>query len=528
LAEWLLRSGRGPSLGEALAAGGLLALVAAACYGAFVAHGGFYSDDWSHVATYHFADPPRYWSSVSDFQEVLGGRPLFALLLPIPQALFDGEPGRHLALAAALGAVTSLCFYVLLRTLEMAPVHAAAIAILALLFPWSDSIRLWPTGSVIGVAVCLFLIGLIVALRGFNHHGRAAAAMHGAADALYLLSILTYEAAALAALLAGLLYRGRGSPSSVARRWLADVVVVLGGLAYSYSTTVSSRHVGSPVERLDDVGAFAKDSFLLLASSIMPFGSPGRAVQGVVLLLAAGAAAALLIRVRRSGDPEVRFWIRWMAIGVVGVAAAYFMFLGSHLYPRDPGIDNRINVFAGLAFVLLTYSLIAGVARLFIRSASVAAGLTLALALVIGVGYEVRLADDQSDWRAAADRQQVVLDRIEGGLSPIPPGSTLLSFGFPSQTAPEVPIFDRSWDLQGALQLREGQADLRAFPIFEGVMVTCEGTRAVVDGGPGYGTFEAPYGGLYFFEPGLGGTRIASRLDCARALRRYRPGPLEA
>jgi hypothetical protein len=54
--ERLLSETRGPALGEALVAAGLFLVLALLAYGSYVADGGFYSDDWSHAANYHFAE----------------------------------------------------------------------------------------------------------------------------------------------------------------------------------------------------------------------------------------------------------------------------------------------------------------------------------------------------------------------------------------------------------------------------------------------------------------------------------------
>ncbi|HET7507997.1 MAG TPA: hypothetical protein VFJ53_06530, partial [Solirubrobacterales bacterium] len=352
----LLSEKRGPSGREALIAIGLFALLAVLAYGSYVADGGFYSDDWSHAANYSFADSPRYFTSVSHLEDFLGGRPLSALLMPIPQAVFGPHPAPHLALAAAVGILTSLCFFLFLRTMGMAPLHAWMIGALALLFPWADSSRLWATASVNSLSVCFFLLGLVVALRGFDHRGRRGTLMHAGAALLYLLSVLTYEVTAAAALLAGFLYLGRTSRRRALRSWAADVAVVFAGLLYSLVTTSSARPVATIAERLEDLPDFVRDSFLLLASALQPFGEMGRPLQALVLLIAAAVVVAALLRLRRREDQVLRRWLGWALIGVVAAAAAYFMFLGSHLYPRDPGIDNRINVFASLAICLVVYA----------------------------------------------------------------------------------------------------------------------------------------------------------------------------
>ena len=453
MTEWLLRPAKGPAPKELAGVVLVLLAVGAAAYGLYVTRGGFYSDDWSNAANYRFADPPRFWSSVSDLEAVLGGRPILALLLPVPHAILGTDQGLQLALALFLGVLTSACFYALLRTLSMAPVHALAIAVLVLLFPWSDSIRLWATASVNSVAVCLFLIGLAVALRGLERPGRGGVAMHVVADTLFLLSVLTYEVAAAAALVAGFLYIGRAPPGTVARRWAADVVVVLAALAYSLSTTVTTRHVGTLGDRIGDVGTFLRESLLLLASSLLPVGSLGRLVQAGVLMLVGAVICLAVLRKRRDGEQKLGEWLRWIVIAMVAIGAAYFMFLGSHLHPRDPGIDTRINVFAGLGFCLLVYAIVAAASHLLLGPGSRAAALTVVAVAAIAVGYGIRVADDERAWELASTRQLEVLRVAGDELAPLPSGSTVITFGFPSQAAPEVPIFNKSWDLRGALRL---------------------------------------------------------------------------
>jgi hypothetical protein len=509
------------------AAAVLFALLALVAYGYHVAHGGFYTDDWANAAGYHFADSPRYWNAVAEIRQVVGGRPVMALLLPLPHALLGLDPTLHLALAALLGIAAALCLFVLLRTLEMPPAHAWAIAALALLFPWSDSLRLWPAASLNTISICFFLVGLTIALRGFRYSGRRGTAMHAGAALLYLLSVLTYEVTAAAALLAGLLYLGRAPRPVVLRAWLVDVVAVMGGLIFSLTATVSSRHVGSLSERVGDLPRFTREFLLLLAAALQPFGTMGRPLQALLLLLAGVVIVAALLRLRRHGDPALRFWLRWAAIGLVAVGAAYFMFLGSHLHPLDPGIDNRINVFAGLGVCLLVYAIVACAAHLLVGSHSLATGLALGLAAVIAVGYGTRLASDEADWKNAADRQAEIVKGADAGLSSVPRGTTVLSFGAPAQTAPGVPVFSRFWDLGGALRLHSGGAVTSAYPVYEGVSVSCE-RRLAIDGGEGYGRFELPYQRLYFGDLDAGrGAWVASRASCDKALRRLRPGPLE-
>ncbi len=289
-----------------------------------------------------------------------------------------------------------------------------------------------------------------------------------------------------------------------------------GPLVYSLTTTVATRHVGSIGERVGDIGAFVRESLLLLASAILPVGSLSKPVQALVLLLVAVVVVLALVRLRRHGDPALRVWVRWMALGLAAVAAAYFMFLGSHLHPLDPGIDTRINVFAGLAYCVLVYAVVAAGSQLIFGSRPLATGAAIA---AIGIGYGVRLAGDEMAWRDAAARQQNMLGLIDRKLPGLPRGSTLLTFGFPCQAAPEVPIFNKSWDLSGALRLQSNDSTLRAYPIYYGVKVRC-GRRLMVAGGGDYGTFRIEYGRIFLLDARQREKRVGSSAECTSALRR--------
>jgi hypothetical protein len=156
----------------------------------------------------------------------------------------------------------------------------------------------------------------------------------------------------------------------------------------------------------------------------------------------------------------------------------------------------------------------------------VATAATVAVAAVIAIGYLIRVADDQSDWHAASQQQQGVLDKVTE--MQLPSGSTVLTFGVPAQAAPGVPIFGKSWDLGSALQVELDDAELRAYPIYQGLNLRCEAKGLVVAGGGDYGKNRVHYGRLYFLDvPRASQERITGRAACARALGNFEPGPLE-
>lgn len=84
----------------------------------------------------------------------------------------------------------SACLYALLR---MPALHAFAVVALVLVFPFSDTTRLWAMAGYNQIAVVLWLLGVLVALRGLGATGRRGAPLHAGAAALYVLGILVWS-----------------------------------------------------------------------------------------------------------------------------------------------------------------------------------------------------------------------------------------------------------------------------------------------------------------------------------------------
>jgi hypothetical protein len=505
----------------------ILVAVAAAAYGAYVAHGGFYLDDWSNASDYQLARHPRYWSAVGDLHRTLGGRPVTALLVPIPHALFGVHPRLHLGLAAALGVVTSLSFYVLLRALSIPAVHACAIAVLALLFPWSDSVRLWAATSINSLSVCFFALGLATALHSLDRRGRAAVFMHAAAVALFVLSVFTYEVAAAAIILAGVLYLPRTSRRRALQYWAADVLAVLAALVYSLTATIGTRDVSSIGDRIHDARVFAREAVLLMSAAVVPVGRAD--ARGKGLAIALGVAAVLLFaltRLRRERNARLRLWLQAFAVAAVAIAAADFMLLGSRLHPLDPGLGNRINVFAALPYCVLAYSVVALVVLLVTRGRAPDGALAVVAVALLAAGYGVKLARDESHWRRAASIQRGVLASIASDRVRLVDGDAVFSFGAPGDAAPGIPVFDRSWDLSGALRLQTGDRNVNGYPVFRGVSTRCASATVDVTGPGSYGTIRVPYRQAIFVDVQTGRVaRVTSRPKCERSIRTFAPGP---
>jgi hypothetical protein len=478
-------------------------------------HGGFYSDDWGNASDYTFAAPPRYPTAVSEFSGLLGGRPLLAVLLPLPYAVFGVDQTPHLVLAAVLAVLVVLSFYAVLRALGLPALDAALIAALALAFPWSDAAQLWPTAAINNAAVIFFLLGLRLALAGLERRGQAAIALHAAAVALFVMSVLTYEVAAAAALLAGALYLGRAPRRKALVLWAVDAAAVLGALAYEWHATSTTRGVAPLSSRWDQLPRFVRESSWLVARTVYP-DAGSKVVRDVVLAAVVVAVAAALARGRR--DAEVRSWLVVVAAAAIAIVAADLMVEGSGLFPLSPGLDNRGNIFAALGYAAFTYGVLrlAAMAVLYPRNGAAVVVSTLAALAVLG-WYVAIVRDDVGVWDHAATRQAELLRRLDRTLPRPPQGTTIFLYGSPREVAAGVPVFDADWDLNGAVKLLYDDGSLRAFPAPE------NGLRCGPSGVPRpLGVHfdqpdEAPYGKVLAFNAATSATRVLkSASDCRR------------
>ena len=510
---------------ELASVGVFLAALGALVFGPHIAHGGFWLDDWGRAATYEFAPNPRYLNAVHAEAAAQGGkRILLAVGLPLPYALFGLRSSLHLGLALGLGVLTSWAYFLLLRTLDLPRLHAAIVAALALLFPWNDSLRLWSTAGINYLAVVFYLLGATLALRSLSLTGRRSILGHAGAVCLYLLSVLTYEIAAVVALLTGALYLTRTMARRALARWAVDVVVVAGALLISVVLIAHRQGSGGSLhDRISAVSTYLRQSASLLGSALIPIGT-AREVKAVALLLVLATTLLAFGTHRDAIRKQLHIWFFAGFVSLVAIAAAYIVFLGYGLFPLSPGRDNRVNAFAALPWALLVYSIVMAAATLLsfrLRRELVAA----ALAILIAVGYAVKVRHDASRWEQAADLQVTVLSALRA-LPALPPGTTVYTFGHPAQVAPEIYIFAKVYDLNAAIKLVLHDESLHAYPVAEPVRVLCTSAGIVPTGPSTHGSARSRYGEALFLDiPSRHFAWIRSQRACHRNLVRFVPGP---
>jgi hypothetical protein len=469
------------SVAEAALAGVVAIGLAFAAYGAHVARGGFYLDDWAYASEAELFGRNHSILSLADRllndPDALlsaGGRPLAALFFATSYSVFHSDATAHLVLAVVFTALMSALLFAVLRNLGLERIHAAAIAALVLVFPASDSTRFWAAADVGSLAISFFLAGLLLALAGLRTEGRRPVLLHAGALVFYALSLLTYEVAAAAIFCTLLIYRARGPWRKCVVRWGCDVAVLVMTALYLRSTT--TKGVTSLHGEVDRVRAIQGQARTLVSQLGIQDGRPLLWLPAVVVVLV--LAAVLGIRRplgARVGD-DLRRWVVTAGAGIAAVGVGYAVFVSAtdtFYAPLSPGIGNRTNVAAAIGYVIFLYSLtvLAGLllvrALVFFRPGPVrrawAAGISLALAFPVAAMWIREVNQDRRTWDKAYawERHTVAVLRE----TPRPPtGATVYTFGVPGETAVAVPAFIAWWDLTGAVRLIWHDPTLRGVP----------------------------------------------------------------
>jgi hypothetical protein len=517
----------------------LLAGIAAAAFTAYILDGGFHSDDWAYAA---WVRQGGYLHSVGLELDVIPNRPLLAFLQILPHSVFGGDPRPELALAVVLAILVSICFYHLLRMVHMPALGAATVAGLVLLFPWSDSTRLWPVTSINQVAVILYLLGAITAIWGLRTSGRRAVLIHLCATTLFVASVLTYEATGAIALATGLLYFAFTTRRTALFAWGVDIVAVGAAIAYSAATTTKTIATGH--SQFVYLGKMVRGAAVLTAHAAFPaVGGHTWVVVGVLVVVAAAASVAFFGKDRLLSK-QLRSSLVTLAVATAGIGLSYVMFVpAAYWTPQARGLENRVNVVAALPISLFVYTFVTLLILLVIPPARgrsrLRAGLVSLIAIALAVDYGVRLHNDERIWTRAYTAERNVSTLLREALPNPRPGTTIFTFDVPAQVAPRMPVFYDTWDLYSVAQIIYRDASISAYPVFVGAQFICGATGVTpllptpsssgLDPRVNGQRLPLPYGSVVFVDI-IGGRvqRISSPRDCRQAVSRFAPGPVQS
>lgn len=468
-------------------AAAVLLVLGGVVYGPQVVDGGLYWDDWQNAMHARFGGP----LDATD-RPVFDYRPVLTIMLTLEYEALGTSSGALLALAALFGVSTGWALYLALRTLG-AGREALVPAALLLVFPWTDSTRMWNTASFDTLAVTFYLLGLVLAVHGLRT-GRRSLAVGSAV--LYLAAAWTYEIVAVGVLFSVGVYLLVAPRRAALRRFALDagIAAVAIGLV-AIGTTREPIGLG---DQVDHALTLASQSFSVLTGALVPVGDLPGAIGALVL---ACAAAVAWRRDRRA--------LAAIGLGALCVAAGYALFIPAplHYEPLAPGTTNRMNVLAAVGFVLI----VVAIARLLPRP------IALAVVLLIGAGYVLRVWDDQEGWQRSAHVQERVLTAVRAAVPDPPAGATIYTFGAPSFVAPGIPSFSLAFDLRAAVRLRYDDESLSAYPVRGLDVIRCGADRLEPAGGTYSAVHGARYGEAWFVNvPRRAAVRIETAADCRR------------
>jgi hypothetical protein len=496
--------------------------------------GGFYSDDWAiqfEWHTYGFSE------AVSRQFDILGSKPLLGILLIGSYEVLGTDPAVHHLVVALLTLACTVAFYFVIRGLRFPPKDAVPITLLALLFPWAFSVRLWSTGGLNNFAVLLLFAGFLIALRGLRVEGPRGILIHVAGTACFVASILTYEVTTGIALFAWTAYAWLGGWRAALPRMALDIPAVAAAAIYARENT--NKHVETIAEQLRHVPDIASGGGEVIAATLLPVNSPAEISAALAATVLAVALAVLVLSAVRSRPREDRAGthagIPWPAVAGAALAAlalCWAIFIPQAFYtPTFRGIEDRVNILAVYPAAVLAWAVMRSAGSL-VRSN----GYSLAVAgsIAVAVGYGIQDLGQQDHWLRSTELQQKVLGAVERAHPP--DGAVVLVFDYPAETAPGVPVLNVNYDLKPAARLVTSSV-IGTYPVFEGSKIRCSPKGIAIDylATPLYdrislteeGTEKLqPYSNVVFVDVEKRQHElIRSRTQCARALEEFTPGP---
>jgi hypothetical protein len=521
---------------ELIIAGAVIALAAFLLLSQHIIKGGFYTDDYAYQNDWLLNSRHGFWHGFSAFlhSSPLKGRPTLSLYLSVVNETLGAHQGWYLAWAGVLAVLFSWSIYLLLRALRLRPIEAGLIALLVLVFPWSDSTRAWSIISDANLAMSLVLLGFCASLRSLSTPGRRAVAWRVGGLVLVVLGLTTYELTFVVMLIAFPLYRTRAGWRRVLREGAIDWVVLI--LVYVLITSHSTAQRLSTSQTLSHGRTIAGQAITLLTTHALPFGSTaaGLVVCGLIV-----AAAIAMLRLLPAGDPTrgtLRRWLMILGIAILMMAAAYVIYAPAALdyLPLSPGLSNRTNAFGALPIVVIVYTLAALVGVMVFRGVRGAPRwamlATSAMIVALGIGYTVSIAANLKIWDSAHGRAESTLVAFIRAVPELPHHALVVFFGQPVWETANIPVWAASWDLDGAIGIAYHDQTLTASPAFPGTEVLCYPRKArLIDPAVPGAVLPidiVPYGKLYLFNTINGAVeRPLSQSQCKTEAPTFVPGP---
>lgn len=484
---------------------------------------GFYYDDWSMISAMSDA-PGNGWSARFEACRAIdtGGRAGGCLYHTTVILALGDHPAAYHVWSIALLITCALLLYALLRRCRLGFWPALLVALLFVIYPGSDSTRLWPVGVAAQYVLALYLGALLLGIEGVRRAGGRGRglAWHAASIGLLVLLLFTYELVAALMAVSALFYllavadRRRAAIA----RGAVDLAIALAFAVFRLLITPVPESGRLAQARTTDELLTRVETILRGAwGSFRPLFLPGTAAViaisvGSIVWLAAVAHDRGVLHASR----------RWLLAAVAAACFAVISVLpfvpANDLYvPDSSSLFNRLNLAAApgycVLFVALCGLLWTALAHWLPRTVATA----MVAVLVIGVasGQVSTERKSQEAWATSWDVQTAALDKLRTLAPRLDPAASVMSFGHPIWERGFIPVFSASWDLRGAIDQTTAIDPPAALPFL--AEATCAATGVQLGSTP-YLQYRAP-SPLWFINLSNGQSRrITSKKSCEAAV----------
>lgn len=472
---------------------------------------GFYDDDWAWLSMMGGSRDQTWWGVVKHFVRAQSGvwvRPANFVAFPFLFRVFgEWALGWHLTLFA-LNAWCGVAFWRWLEEEGAGRATAGLAAGLFLLWPNHDATRHW---------VALFSSPAALALT--FEALRARKLYPVASGLLILVAGLFYEAAAPLALAPLLLeawrHRRQGLRRAATEGLRASVALLLGLFFLVLWQRVLTPWLLHPERHpmsLSPVHAWKVyqaglecQLFNRLWHLLFKHAQWAWLRFGWKAWVAWALGAAVLARWSRESLAEEPPATEPLVFGVILLVLGYAPYVLDATYtPVVFSATNRVNFVpsAGAALVA-AWALRRAYAgrRLWARRAA------LALSAALPAAFLLSSWASNAQWAEAARRQNAIVNDLVPRLAALPDGpKTVLLFGLDTFIG-SAPVFNSTYDLDGALYLARGDADVKGL-VAEGRMRFDDASGVM----SWFGETRVPYAGLYAYRADTGAfARLADK-----------------
>ncbi len=504
----------------------LLALLALALgiYLPYALRAGWYYDDWALYSIMRESGTSWGQRFSACTHGIVGGRKLTCLYHATEyQLLGSHRVGYHLVSIGMLVLMAGLA-YAILRRCRLAWPWAAGISALLIVFPGSDSTRLWPTASIGEYVVCLVFVGVLITLLALRRNGRwSGLGLHLLAALLSVVAMLTYEIAVPLVAFNGLVYWAAYRNRRALWRGVADLGIAAAFVGYRLTIAPVDPSSGFVVHRT--LGGDLRRARAVLVGAWSTWHQaflPGwLGLVGVVgVLLGAAAVFAWKPELRRHLLPWAALLVA--SIVVAGASALSFLTANDLYVPQLSGTFNRLNLPGSVAYAGVFVALL-GLGYEIIRGLVPLRGLAVAAVSVVALGsawHQLGVAADHKRvWEASWSDQQAALAGYRVAVRGLPSDARVVGMGAPLFEREFVPVFAATWDLQGAIDYTTAVNPPLAVPLVPALV--CGPSGLILAGAP-LTPYRVPNLPLYFISAKRRrAQRVDSQAGCDSVISRW-------